>query len=105
MQHADRPARVPEARSGTSYTTTRVMAFTEGAGDQPWCLHLSYCKPHWRYIVPPPYCDMHWPEHVLPAVRSEAERFDPHPVRTADHQHRFSKVFARDEVCARCAAP
>jgi arylsulfatase A-like enzyme len=74
------------------------MEFIAGAGDDPWCLHLSYIKPHWPYIVPAPYHDMYGPEHVLPAVRSQAELSDAHPVLAAYHQHRFSKVFAREEV-------
>ncbi|WP_263845176.1 alkaline phosphatase family protein [Roseobacter sinensis] len=101
MQHADRPARVAEAESETPYTTSRAMAFIEDAGDQPWCLHLSYIKPHWPYIVPAPYHEMYGPEHVLPAVRADVEREDPHPVLAAYFEHRFSRVFARDEVRAR----
>ena len=26
---------------------------------RPWCLHLSYIKPHWPYIAPAPYNDMY----------------------------------------------
>ncbi|MHA3977511.1 alkaline phosphatase family protein [Halovulum sp. GXIMD14794] len=98
MEHADKPARVAEPDSETPYTTTRAMEFIEDAGDRPWCLHLSYIKPHWPYIVPAPYHDMYGPEHVLPPVRSEAERADPHPVLEAYFQLTFSKVFTRDEV-------
>ncbi|MGI3168553.1 alkaline phosphatase family protein [Pseudooceanicola sp. C21-150M6] len=98
MEHADKPARVTEAEAETPYTTTRAMAFIEEAGETPWCLHLSYIKPHWPYIVPAPYHDMYGPEDVIPAVRSEAEREGAHPVLEAYYQHRFSRVFARDEV-------
>jgi len=101
MENADKPARVDEAMSETPYTTTRAIEFIEEAGDRPWCLHLSYIKPHWPYIVPAPYHAIYGPEHVLPAVRSQAELDDPHPVLAAYRQHRFSKVFARDEVRAR----
>ncbi|MDT0683557.1 alkaline phosphatase family protein [Roseicyclus sp. F158] len=98
MQHADKPARLAEPESETPYATTRAMEFIEDAGDQPWCLHLSYIKPHWPYIVPEPYHGMYGPEHVLPPNRSEAERSDPHPVLDAYFQHRFSRAFSRDEV-------
>jgi arylsulfatase A-like enzyme len=101
MEHADKPARIEEAESETPYTTTRAIEFIEEAGDQPWCLHLSYIKPHWPYIVPPPYHDMYGPGDVLPVNRTEEERADPHPVFAAYMEHRFSKVFARDEVRAR----
>ncbi|MEP4195153.1 MAG: alkaline phosphatase family protein [Aliishimia sp.] len=98
MENADKPARVGEQESETPYTTSRAIQFMEQAGEQPWCLHLSYIKPHWPYIVPPPYHDMYGPEDVVPPVRSEAEKSGRHPVFHAYQQHRFSKVFARDEV-------
>jgi arylsulfatase A-like enzyme len=37
---------------------------------------------------------------VLPAVRSEAERADPHPVYREFMEHRVSRTFSRDEVRA-----
>lgn len=101
MENADKPARVAEEESETPYSTTRAMEFIEDAGEQSWCLHLSYIKPHWPYIVPAPWHDLYGPEHVLPALRSEVEREDPHPVLGACFQHRFSQVFTREEVRAR----
>ncbi|WP_371224690.1 alkaline phosphatase family protein [Roseovarius sp. 2305UL8-3] len=98
MEHAGKPARIDEQDSETPYTTSRAIEFINQAGDQPWCLHLSYIKPHWPYIVPAPYHDMYGPEHVIPVQRNEAEQYDPHPVLAAYHQHRFSQVFARDGV-------
>ena len=41
---------------------------------RPWCLHLSYIKPHWPYIAPEPYASMYGAADMLPAVRSEKER-------------------------------
>jgi len=98
MENADKPARIAQEDSETAYATTRAMEFIEDAGDRPWCLHLSYIKPHWPYIVPAPYHDMYGPEHVLPPVRSDGERENAHPVLEAYFQHRFSQVFARPEV-------
>lgn len=98
MAHANKPARIRSEDSETPYTTSRAIEFMEQAGAQPWCLHLSYIKPHWPYIVPKPYHDMYGPEHVVPAVRDESELHNPHPVLAAYHQHRFSKAFAREEV-------
>jgi arylsulfatase A-like enzyme len=100
MRHARKPARVKEEDSETPYMTRRAMEFMDGAGDAPWCLHLSYIKPHWPYIAPAPYNAMYGPEHVLPAVRSEAERADPHPVYREFMDMRVSRSFARDEVRA-----
>ena len=100
MRHARRPARVAEADSETPYMTGRAMDFMREAGDRPWCLHLSYIKPHWPYIAPAPYNAMYGPEHVPPAVRSEEERREAHPVYRAFMEHRVSRTFARDEVRA-----
>lgn len=98
MRHARRPARITEEDSETPYMTRRAMRFIEEAGDAPWCLHLSYIKPHWPYIVPAPYHDMYGAADVPAAVRAEAERADPHPVYRAFMDHRVSRAFSRDEV-------
>ncbi len=100
MRHARKPARVAEEDSETPYMTRRAMEFMAQAGDAPWCLHLSYIKPHWPYIAPAPYNAMYGPEHVLPAVRSEAERADPHPVYREFMNLRVARNFSRDEVRA-----
>ena len=98
MRNARLPARVKEEHSETPYMTSRAMEYIAQAGDKPWVMHLSFIKPHWPYIAPAPYNDMYGPEHIVPVVRSEAERSDPHPVFREFMQHRVSKVFARDEV-------
>ncbi len=100
LRNAVRPARVPEEHSETPYMTRRAMDFIDEAADQPWCLHLSYIKPHWPYIVPAPYHEMFGPDDVLPAVRSDAEKEAPHPVLGAFQDFRVSKTFSRDEVRA-----
>ncbi|RVV98058.1 phosphonate monoester hydrolase [Mesobaculum littorinae] len=98
MRHAGRPAIVAEEHSETAYMTDRAMDFIDAAGDQPWCLHLSYIKPHWPYIAPAPYHDMYGPDDVIPANRDASERDDPHPVYAAFMGHEESGNFAREEV-------
>ena len=98
MRHARRPARVREEDSETPYMTRRAIDFMTEAAGEPWCLHLSYIKPHWPYIAPAPYNTMFGPDDVPPAVRSEDERADPHPVYGAFMKHMVSRAFARDEV-------
>ena len=98
MRHASRPARVAEEHSETAYMTDRAMEFIESAGDEPWCLHLSYIKPHWPYMAPAPYHDMFGPDAVPDPVRDESERTDPNPVVAAFMAHSESAAFARDEV-------
>jgi arylsulfatase A-like enzyme len=98
MRNARKPARVKEEDSETPYMTRRAMQFIDEAGNVPWCVHLSFIKPHWPYIAPAPYNSMYGPGDILPAVRSEEERADPHPVYGGFMQHRVSQSFARDEV-------
>jgi arylsulfatase A-like enzyme len=98
MRHARKPARVKDEESETPYMTRRAMEFIEQAGEDRWCLHLSLIKPHWPYIAPKPYNDMYGPQHVIPAVRSNAERETSHPVFREFMNHRVSKTFSRDEV-------
>lgn len=97
MENAGRPARLPANHTETAYTTTRAMEFIAGA-DGPWCLHVSYIKPHWPYLAPAPYHSLYEPADVVPPVRSEAERRAPHPIFGAFQDLRFSRSFARDEV-------
>jgi arylsulfatase A-like enzyme len=100
MEHADKPARVPEEHSETPYMTRRAMRFIDGAAvdGRPWCLHLSYIKPHWPYIVPVPYHALFGEADIIPPMRSESERKDPHPVYGAFMDARVSQAFSRDEV-------
>ncbi len=101
LAHADQPARIKQEHSETPYMTRRAMEFIETAGDTPWCLHLSYIKPHWPYIVPAPYHTMYGHNDLLPVSRSQAERENPHPVYQAFQNFRVARNFARDEVRAR----
>ena len=99
MRHARLPARVAEAHSETAFTTDRAIEFLERTpDDRRWCLHLSYIKPHWPYIVPDPYHRLYTSDHVLPPVRSDAERENPHPVQRAFMDQDYSENFSRDEV-------
>ena len=98
MSHANRPARVAEEHGETTYTTSRAIEFMEGAGDTPWCLHLSYIKPHWPYLVPAPYHNMYDARHVPPAKRHAMEQEDPHPVFGAYQGNKIAQAFQKDEV-------
>ena len=95
--HADKPARVAEDDSETPYMTRRAMEFMRDAkaDGRSWCLHLSYIKPHWPYIVPAPYHTAYGPQDVLPAVRDDGERQNPHPILRAFQEERYSTVFNR----------
>ena len=75
MRHARKPARVREEDSETPVHDARARSTScAKRATQPWCLHLSYIKPHWPYIAPAPYHAMYGPDDVIPAVRSEKER-------------------------------
>lgn len=98
MRHARLPARVREADSETAYMTDRAIAFVEAMGQAPWCLHLSYIKPHWPYIAPAPYHALYGPEHCQAVHASPVELDDPHPVYAAYTRHPESVSFSRPEV-------
>ena len=98
MRYAHLPARVAKEHSETAYMTDRAMATIEDLGETPWCMHLSYIKPHWPYVAPAPYHNMYGDNDVLPANRDGAERTAPHPVIGAFMQHEESVNFSREEV-------
>jgi len=101
LAHADKKARAPEEDTETPWATRRAMQFIEEAQQdgRPWCLHLSYIKPHWPYIAPAPYHDMYGVHDVVPAVRCNSERGNKtHPVYQAFMDLRVSRNFSRDEV-------
>ena len=98
LKNAHLPARVPAEHSETAYITSRAMDFISEAGEDPWCLHLSYIKPHWPYMTPAPYAGMYGPEDALPVVREESEREDPHPVYGEFQKLKISQAMSREEV-------
>ncbi len=98
FRHARLPARVKEEHSETAYMTDRALEFMAEAGDRPWCLHLSYIKPHWPYIAPAPYHAMYGPGDVIAANRSPEEKVAPNPVLAAFMAHQESVNFSRDDI-------
>jgi arylsulfatase A-like enzyme len=100
LVHADKAARVPEEHSETPYMTRRAMDFISEAetDGKPWCLHLSYIKPHWPYIAPEPYASMYSTDDMIPVIRSMRERQNPHPVFGAYMDMRYSRNMARDDA-------
>jgi arylsulfatase A-like enzyme len=98
MRNAAKPARVAEEHSETAYMTNAAMEFMRDAGDAPWCLHLSYIKPHWPYIAPKPYHRMYGPEDVIPANRTKREKKNPHPVYGAYMRHTEGMTFSDEKV-------
>ncbi|MEW5422842.1 sulfatase-like hydrolase/transferase [Amorphus sp. 3PC139-8] len=100
MKNSPLPANIREEDSETPWLTSECIRFLEERKDdeRPWLCHLSYIKPHWPYIVPAPYNDMYGPEHVIPAVKDEAEKQKPHPVYGAYMDTLIAKSFSREDV-------
>ena len=98
LENARRPARVKAEHSETAYSARRAQEFMASAGKDPWCLHLSFIKPHWPYVASAPYHDMYSADDLIPVQRSAQEREDPHPVFGAFQQHQHCQTFARDGV-------
>ena len=100
MRNAGLPARVAEPHSETPYMVDRALQFIAEQGGKPWCLHLSFIKPHWPYIAPSPYHHLFGPEDCLPVLRDAGERESGHPVHRAFMQNPESLVFSRDDARA-----
>ena len=98
LENSDKPANIAEDDSETPYLTRRGMEFIESQGDNSWCCHLSYIKPHWPYVVPAPYHDMYGPEHFLDVVRSNAERATTHPIFGGMMKAPVGQAFSQDHV-------
>ncbi|GAB2906375.1 sulfatase-like hydrolase/transferase [Paralcaligenes ginsengisoli] len=98
LRNANQPAHIEEPDSETAFMTDRAMDFIRARGDQPWCLHLSYIKPHWPYIAPAPYHNMYGPEDILPVIRSQTELEDTHPVTNGYRQWDVSRSFSIEAV-------
>lgn len=98
LRAGDFPADIEETHSETPFATRKAMEFIEEAGDQSWCLHLSYIKPHWPYIAPEPYASMYNEEHFLPLNRTLMELEEANPLFKAFTEIQVSKGFQRDEA-------
>jgi arylsulfatase A-like enzyme len=98
MRYAQAPARVKERHSETAYTTDRALKFIKECGDRPWCLHLSYIKPHWPYVAPAPYHRTYAAADVIPARRDPRERARPHPLYGSYLRHPAGVSFSREAV-------
>ena len=80
MRNAGLPARVPEPFSETAYMTDRAIDYVKAKGEAPWCLHLSFIKPHWPYMAPAPFHEMYGPDDIQPVIRCDAQKNAPHPI-------------------------
>ncbi|MBY6161158.1 sulfatase-like hydrolase/transferase [Mameliella alba] len=98
LENATLPAAIRPEEGETPYIVDRSIEFIEQAGDDPWLLHCSFIKPHWPLIAPPPYHDMFGAADILPPVRSDAERADPHPVYAAFMRHKESLCYSDDRA-------
>lgn len=98
LKYANKPAAIKNEDTETPWTTTRAIDYIDQAGDKPWCLHVSYIKPHWPYVAPAPYHNMYGPEDIQHPVRDESEKDNPHPVLGAFQEKRVSQAFSRDDV-------
>ncbi len=97
LRNAHLPARVSKEHSETAYMTNLAMEKIRELDEKPWCLHLSYIKPHWPYIAPSPYHSMYSADDVMDTNRNDDEKSDPHPVIEAFLQHDESRNFSDEE--------
>ncbi|WP_420547043.1 sulfatase-like hydrolase/transferase [Curvivirga sp.] len=98
MRNCNKPARIKAEHSETPWMTDQAMKFMEEQGDEPWCLHLSYIKPHWPYMAPEPYFSNFSKNDIPKANRQDHELDNPHPVVKAFMNHAEGRNFAREET-------
>ncbi|MEM7094824.1 MAG: sulfatase-like hydrolase/transferase [Actinomycetota bacterium] len=89
---------VPDELSESAYMVDRTIDFIRSAVDERWCVHLSFIKPHWPYVVSSP-----WHEHIDPAdlpraQRSQGERETDHRVLRGFQESRIGRTFSEDHV-------
>ena len=97
LRNSTYAANIAEPDSETPYLTRRGIEFIDSA-QGPWCLHLSYIKPHWPYVAPEPYASMYGPDAVLPLNRTDAERDTAHPWLKAMMTNAIGKSFWPPDV-------
>lgn len=98
MRYAHLPANIEEPHSETPYMTRRAIEFIDGQGEQPWCLHLSFIKPHWPYVAPAPYHTMYSAKDVIPVRQHPDERHNAHPIQRGFQEMLAGRNFSRQEV-------
>ena len=98
LRSAPFPAVVPDELSETAYMTDRAIDYIKKAGDDRWCLHLSYIKPHWPYVASDPYHGMYAGEEMPTPNRTDAELETTHPVIRALHRSRIGKAMSKPEA-------
>lgn len=66
-----RPAVYAAEHSESAFITEQAISFLDGLGPdpEPWCVHLSYLRPHPPYLAPAPYHDLYDPADVPMPVR------------------------------------
>lgn len=97
LQNIGAAARVPAEHSETAYMTDRAIACIQSQ-NSPWCIHLSYSKPHWPYVAPAPYHSMYEVADIQAVIRDPQECEDPHPVFAAYQAREESKTFSKELV-------
>ncbi len=100
FDHSNLPANIREEDSETPWLTREAIRFVDKTKG-PWCMHLSYIKPHWPYIVPEPYASMYGAGQVPAPVRSEDEKRDTHPVYEGFMNGLVGQAFSKDDVRAK----
>ena len=96
MRWAHLPAAAPEPATETAYTTDRAIEFIEECAGEPWCLHLSYIKPHWPYVAAYPYHALYSADDVPDPVRAPSEHLAPHPVLAGFQSQPASRTFSNE---------
>ncbi len=100
MKNSALPANIIEKDSETPWLTSEMINWLEKRkpDDPPWCVHLSFIKPHWPYIAPRPYNSMYNGQDIIPPVATEEERRNSHPVYRQYQDGVIAEGWSKEEV-------
>ncbi len=94
-RNSDKPARVDTKDCETTWLTAQAIDFIKTQDQNPWCLHLSYIKPHWPYMVSKPYFDLYDKNDIKEINRNDMECDNIHPVVEQFMQHEEGQTFLK----------
>lgn len=87
------PALYPKELSDTAFLTEHGLRFIQEQGMQPWCLHLSYLRPHPPWVAPEPYNCLYEPD--------EKEFQSAASLEQEAQQHPFLNYFLKNNLKSR----
>ncbi len=79
QQHEARPSRLSFEQSVEGFTVAEAQRFMDGCGNQPWCMQVSFFRPHQCYTPAQRFWDLYPDDLDLPTgLLDDASHRPPH---------------------------